>query len=282
MVESKEEHRSLLMKVKEESENVGLKLNIRKMKIVASGPITSWQIDGETMEIVTDFIFLVCKIALNGDFSHEIQRCLLLWRKAMTNLDSILKSWDISLPTKVPIVKSMVIPVVSMDVRAGWYKWLSTEELMLLNCSFGEGSWVPWTARRSNQSILKEINPIFIGRTDAEAEASILWSPDVKRQLIGKDSDSGKDWGQEEKGVAKDDMVGIITSMVMSLSKLREIVKDREAWYATVHGVTKSQTWLSDWTTALIIYIFQKVQNLPKFSNLLTPIVHDISLLFLK
>ena len=153
MVESKEEHRSLLMKVKEESENVGLKLNIRKMKIVASGPITSWQIDGETMEIVTDFIFLVCKIALNGDFSHEIQRCLLLWRKAMTNLDSILKSWDISLPTKVPIVKSMVIPVVSMDVRAGWYKWLSTEELMLLNCSFGEGSWVPWTARRSNQSL---------------------------------------------------------------------------------------------------------------------------------
>ena len=119
MAESEEELKHLLMKVKEESEKTGLKLSIQKTKIVASGPITSWQIDGETMETVTDFIFLVCKISLNGDFSHEIQRCLLLWRKAMTNLDSILKRWDISLPTKVPIVKAMVFPVVSMDVRVG-------------------------------------------------------------------------------------------------------------------------------------------------------------------
>ena len=100
------------MKVKEESENVGLKLNIQKTKIMATGPITSWQIDGETVEIVTDFTFLSSKITADGDCSHEIKRCLLLGRKAMTNLDSILKSRDITLPTKVPVVKGMVFPVV--------------------------------------------------------------------------------------------------------------------------------------------------------------------------
>ena len=112
MAESEEEPKSLLMKVKEESEKVGLKLNIQKMKIMASGPITSWQIDGETMETVTDFIFLGYKITANSDFSHEIKRCLLLGRKAMTNLDRVLKSRDIILPTKVFLVKAMVFPVV--------------------------------------------------------------------------------------------------------------------------------------------------------------------------
>ena len=110
--ESEEELKSLLMKVKEESEKVGLKLNIQKTKIMASGPITSWEIDGETMETVTDFIFLRSKINADGDCSHEIKRCLLLGRKAMTNLDSILKSRDITLPTKVRLVKAMVFPVV--------------------------------------------------------------------------------------------------------------------------------------------------------------------------
>ena len=108
MAESEEELKSLLMKVKEESEKVGLKFNLQKMKIMASSPITSWQIDGETMEIVTDFIFLCSKVTADGDCSHEIKRCLLLGRKAMTNLDSILKSIDITLLTKVPIVKAMV------------------------------------------------------------------------------------------------------------------------------------------------------------------------------
>ena len=108
----KEELKSLLMKVKEESEKVDLKLNIQKTKIMASGPVTSWQIDGETMEPVTDFIFLSSKITSGGDCSHEIKRCLLLGRKAMTNLDSILKSRDITLPTKVCLVKAMVFPVV--------------------------------------------------------------------------------------------------------------------------------------------------------------------------
>ena len=112
MAESEEELKSLLVKVKEESEKVGLKLNIQKTKIMASGPITSWQIDGETMETVTDFIFLGSKITADGDYSHEIKRHLLLGRKAMTNLDSIIKRRDITLPTKVCIVKSMVFPVV--------------------------------------------------------------------------------------------------------------------------------------------------------------------------
>ena len=112
MAESEEELKSLLMKVKEESEKAGLKLNIQKTKIIASGPITSWQIDGETVETVPDFIFLDSKITVDGDCSHEIKRCLLLGRKVMTNLDSILKSRNITLPTKVHLVKAMVFPVV--------------------------------------------------------------------------------------------------------------------------------------------------------------------------
>ena len=117
MAESKEELKSLLMKVKEEGEKVGLKLSIQKMKIMASGPITSWQIDGETMETVRDFIFLGFKITADGDCSHEIKRCLLLGRTAMTNLGSILQSREISLPTKVHLAKAMVFPVSCMDVR---------------------------------------------------------------------------------------------------------------------------------------------------------------------
>ena len=119
IAESEEELKSLLMKVKEESEKVGLKLNIQKTKIMVSGPITSWEIDGETVETVSDFIFLGSKITAECDCSHEIKRCLLLGRKAMINLDSIFKSRDITLPTKVRLVKAMVFPVVMMDVRVG-------------------------------------------------------------------------------------------------------------------------------------------------------------------
>ena len=119
MTESEEELKSLLMKVKEESEKVGLKLNIQKTKIMVSSPITSWQIDRETMEIVRDFIFLGSKITANGDCSHETKRCLLFGRKTLTNLDSILKSREITLPTKVHPVKVMVFPVACMDVRVG-------------------------------------------------------------------------------------------------------------------------------------------------------------------
>ena len=128
-----------MMKVKEESEKVGLKLNIQKTNIMASGPITSWPIDGETMDRVGDFIFLGSKITADGDCSHEIKRCLLLGRKAMTKLDSILKSRDITLPTKVHLVNAMVFPVVMYGCES-WTIKLSAKELMLLNCGVGEDS----------------------------------------------------------------------------------------------------------------------------------------------
>ena len=140
MAKSKEELKSLLMKVKQESEKFGLKLNIQKMKIMASGPITSWKTDGETVETVSDFIFLGSKITADGDCSHEITRCLLLERKVMTNLDSILKSRDIILPTKVCLVKGMVFPVVMYECECWTIKKLGAEKLMLLNCGVGEDS----------------------------------------------------------------------------------------------------------------------------------------------
>ena len=128
------------MKVKEESEKVGLKLNIQKTKIMASGPITSWEMDGETVETVADFIFWGSKISADGDSSHEIKRRLLLGRKVITNLDSIFKSRDITLPTKVRLVKAMIFQWSCMDVRVGLRRRLSAEELMLLNCGVGEDS----------------------------------------------------------------------------------------------------------------------------------------------
>ena len=140
LMEESEELKSLLMKVKQESEEVGLKLNIQNTKIVASGPITSWQIDGETMETITDFIFLGSKIIADGDCRHEIKRGLLLGRKVMTNLDSIFKSRDITLPTKVHLVKAMVFPVVMYGCESWSIRKLSTDELMLLNCGVGEDS----------------------------------------------------------------------------------------------------------------------------------------------
>ena len=159
MAES-EELKSLLMKVKEESEKVGLKLNIQKTKIMAFGPITSWQIDGETVETVSDFIFGGFKITADGDCSHEIKRRLLLGREVMTNLDSILKSRDIILPTKVHLVKAMVFPVVMYGCESWTIKKAECPRID----AFKLWCWrrllrVPWTARRSNQSILKEISP---------------------------------------------------------------------------------------------------------------------------
>ena len=141
MAESEEQLKSFLMKVKEESENVGLKLNIQKTKIMASGPITSWQIDGETVETVSDFLGGGgSKITADGDCSHEIKRCLLLGRKAMINLDSIFKSRDIILPTKVCLVKAMVFPVVLHGCENWTVKKAESQELMLLNCGVGEES----------------------------------------------------------------------------------------------------------------------------------------------
>ena len=160
MTESEEELKSPLMKVKEESEKVGLKLNIQKTKIMVSGPITSWQIDGETVETVSDFILRGSKITADGDCSHEIERFLLLGRKVMTNLDSILKSRDITLPTKACLVKAMVFLVVmygceSWTVKKAEHQRINAFELWYWRRLLR----VPWTARRSNQSILKEISP---------------------------------------------------------------------------------------------------------------------------
>ena len=159
MAESEEERRSLLIKVKEESEKVGLKLNIQKTKIMASGPITSWEVDGETVETVSDFIFWGSKITADGDFSHEIKRRLLLGRKVMTNLDNVLKSRDITLPTKVRLVKAKVFPVVMYGCESWTIKKAEHQRID----AFELWCWrrllrVPWTARRSNQSILKKIN----------------------------------------------------------------------------------------------------------------------------
>ena len=148
------------MKVKEESENVGLKLSIQKTKIMASSPITSWQIDGETVETVSDLIFLCSKITADGDYSHEIKRCLLLGRKVMTNLDSILKSRDITLPTKVHLVKALVFPVVMYGCESWTVKKAERRRID----AFELWCWrrplrVPRTARRFNQSVVKELSP---------------------------------------------------------------------------------------------------------------------------
>ena len=160
MAESEEELKSLLMKMNEESEKVGLKLNIQKTKIMASSPITSWEIDGETVETVADFILGGSKITVDGDCSHEIKRHLLLGRQVMTNLDSILESRDITLPTKVRLVKAIVFPVVVY----GCESWTVKKAECRRTDAFELWCWrkllrVPWTARRSNQFILKEISP---------------------------------------------------------------------------------------------------------------------------
>ena len=176
----------------------------------ASTLCSSWQIDGETVETVTNFIFGGSRITADGDCSHEIKRRLLLGRKIMTNLDSILKSRDITLPTKVCLVKAMDFPMVmygceSWTVKKAEHQKIDTFELWCWRRLLR----VAWTARRSNQSILKEIRSrVFIGRTDAEAETPILWPPHGKSWLIGKDPDAGKDWGQEEKGTTENETAG--------------------------------------------------------------------------
>ena len=174
---------------------------------MASGPITSWQIDRETMETVTNFIFWGSKITADGDCSHVIKWHLLLGRKVMTNLDSILKNRGITLPTKVHLVKALVFPVVMY----GRESWTTKKAECWRIVAFELWCWrrllrVPWTARWSNQK--ENQSWIFIGRTYAEAETPILWPPDVKNWLIWKDPGAGKNWRKEDKGTTEDEMVG--------------------------------------------------------------------------
>ena len=198
------------MKLKEESEKVGLKLNIQKTKIMASSPITSWEIDGETVETVADFICLGSKITADGACSLEIKRWLLLGRKVMTNLDSIFKSRDITLSTKVCLVKAMVFPVVMYGCESWTVKKAECWRIDAFEL------WC-WRRLLRIQPGCKEIQPVhpkadqscvFIDKTNVEAEIPKLWPPHVKSWLIWKDSDAGKDSGQEEKGMTEDDMVG--------------------------------------------------------------------------
>ena len=228
MAEREEEIKSLLVKVKEENEKVDLKLNIQKTKILASGPITLWQIDGETMETMKDFISFGSKITADGDCSHEIKRRLLLGRKDLTNLDS--KSRDITLPTKVQLVKAMVFPVVMYGCESWTIKKAEHQrtDIFEMWCS-RRLLRIPWTAR-SNKSILKEIRPEYsldglMLKLKLQYFGHLTQRTDSLEKILMLGEIEGRRRGQQRVKW----LDGITDSMDMSLSKPQEMVKDREA-----------------------------------------------------
>ena len=238
------------MRAKEENEKAGLKLNIQKTKIMVYSPITSWQIDGETMETVIDFIFLGSKITVNGDCSHEIKRCLLLGRKARQHI----KKQRYHFANKGPYSQSYGFSsshvwMWELDHKESWEPKNWCFQIVVL----GKTLESPLDCLEIKPINSKGNQPwMFSGRTDAEDETPILWPPYVKSWVKGKTLMLGRIEGRRRRRWQRMRRLdGIINTVDMSLSKLQEIVKDGEACCVTVHGIAKSQTWLNNWTTTI-------------------------------